>query len=156
MDKKNETLVSMNKSWWERYFASGREEQLKMIRPTSAVMAYGAGICDRHGWFIGDAKRRDEIIAKFEGYFLRSGWSLTELELVFTQWSEVLRDVFFGGRGFSKELRELYALFERADENRRIIDQIVASKSKDQELNYVNPDWRVSLINWNRLGRQES
>ena len=155
MSQKNKTLVSADNSWWIRYFEADKAEKDQLIFPMAVTLAFGTGLCDRDGWFEGCLKRRDELFALLESKLNDTATGADGMRPVFTEWDEDTRVQFFDRLGLSAELHALCGLFAEAEECKKIVDEILASKSKTkpQETSQQNPDWRVSRANWNQCQR---
>ena len=122
------TLVSHDKNWWDTYFSSTKEEQLQMIKPTSTIMAYQAGICDREGWFPDSAKRREEIMLIIESSIGTSSKSGKEVFAEVDTFYDSVKQEFFENAGLSAYWEELSLLRLDADERKKIIDDHVELK----------------------------
>lgn len=152
MNTQKKAMVSPNNLWFERYFSADEAERRRLIRPLSVTLAFGAGLCDRDGWFEGSKKRRDELFALLESKLDDGVTGAKLLGLALRLWDQDKRERIFDALGLTAELNELYALFVQAEENKKIVDEILASKSKTdpQKTSQPNPDWRVSRASWNQ------
>ncbi len=155
MSQQNKTLVSADNSWWIRYFEADKAEKDQLIFPMAVTLAFGTGLCDRDGWFEGCSTRRDELFALLETKLNDTDTGADGMRAVFTEWDEDTRAQFFDRLGLAAELNELCALFAEAAECKKIVNQILESKSKGkpQEDSQQNPDWRVSSASWNLIQR---
>lgn len=152
MSEQNKTLVSAEKSWWLEYFEQDDEnEQRKMLFPMTVTFAFGLGICDNDGWFVGCAERRDKILALIETRLSDTVADADGLRVVFTEWDEHDRAELFDRHGLTAELDELCALFAEVDECKAVVDQILASDLRGKPHDpRPNPDWRINWASWNK------
>jgi hypothetical protein len=155
MNRQKRAMVSPNNSWFESYFSADEAEKERLLFPLSVTLAFGTGLCDKDGWFEGCLKRRDELFALLESKLNDTTTGVDGMRPVFTEWDEDTRVQFFDRLGLSAELHALCGLFAEAEECKKIVDEILASKSKTkpQETSQQNPDWRVSRANWNQSQR---
>lgn len=157
MSEQNKSLVSAENSWWLEYFEQDDEaKKTKMLFPMTVTLAFGAGICDKDGWFVGCAERRDKILALIETRLSDTVADADELRAVFTVWDEQDRVGLFDRHGLTAELDELCALFAEVDECKAIVDQILASESTGKTHDpRPNPDWRINWASWNKNQKGE-
>jgi hypothetical protein len=155
MNTQKKAMVSPNNSWFESYFSADEAERRRLLFPMSVTLAFGTGLCDKDGWFEGCLKRRDELFALLETKLDGTAIGAERMGAVFTEWDQDTREQFFDGLGLSAELHALCALFVEAEECKKIVNEIIASKSKTkpQETSQPNPDWRVSRASWNQSQR---
>ena len=152
MNTQKKAMVSPNNSWFESYFSADEAERRRLLFPMSVTLAFGTGLCDKDGWFEGCLKRRDELFALLESKLDGGATGVDSLGSAFTEWDQDTREQFFGEHGLTAELNALCALFVEAEECKKIVDEILAAKSKtnSQQTSQPNPDWRVSRASWNQ------